>query len=148
MKIGLGIAKLPRYLNQRRFPLSEKFTKESLKKDQEDAQWAYDKAREKFFYSMLELVFLKIKTLLNEKGVKKVSEMDEKRNNNENFGVDFSQKTWEALAESWNPTEADAMSKIAELYGLVLSDLDMSKIPSVDDEDIEENLHDLDDSKC
>ena len=128
--------------------LSEKFTKESLKKDQEDAQWAYDKAREKFFYSMLELVFFKIKTLLNEKGVKKVSKMDEKRNNNENFGVEFSQKTWTALAEAWNSTEADAMSKIAELYELVPSDLGMSKIPSADDEDIEKNLHDLDDLKC
>ena len=127
--------------------MSEKFTKESLKKDQEDAQWAYDKAREKFFYSMLELVFLKIKTLLNEKGVKKVSEMDEKRNNNENFGVEFSQKTWIALAEAWNPTEADAMSKIAELYGLLPSDLDMFKISSVDDEDIDKDLHDLDDLK-
>lgn len=131
-----------------RYLLSGKFTKESFKKDQEDAQWAYDKAREKFFYSMLELVFLKIKTLLNEKGVNKVYEMDEKRNNHENFGVDFSEKTWTALAEAWNPTEADAMSKIAELYGLGPSDLDMSKIPSIDDEDIEKNLHDLDDLKC
>ncbi len=128
--------------------MSEKFTKESLKNDQEDARWAYDKAREKFFYSMLELVFLKIKAILNEKGVKKVSEMDEKRNNNENFGVEFSQKTWTALAEAWNPTEADAMSKIAELYGLIPSDLDMSKFPSFDDDDIEKNLHDLDDLKC
>ena len=116
--------------------------KESLKKDQDDAQWAYDKAREKFFYSMLELVFLKIKTLLNEKGVKKVSEMDEKRSNNENFGVEFSQKTWTALAEAWDPTEADAMSKIAELYGLVPSDLDMSRILPVDDRYIEKNHHD------
>ena len=125
--------------------LSKEFTKESLKRDQEDAQWAYNKAREKFFYSMLELVFLKIKTLLNEKGVRKVSEMDEKRNNNENFGVEFSQKTWTALAEAWNPTEVDAMSKIAELYELVPSDLDISKIPSVEHEDIEKDLHDL---KC
>ncbi len=126
--------------------MSEEFTNESLKKDQQDAQWAYDKAREKFFYSMLELVFLKIKTLLNQKGIKKVSAMDERRNNNENFGVEFSQKTWKALAESWNSTEVDAMTKIAELYGLIPSDLDMSKIPSEDD--IEKNLHDLDDLKC
>ena len=119
-----------------------------MKQNQEDAQWAYDKAREKFFYSMLELVFFKIKTLLNEKGVKKVTEMDKKRDNNENFGVEFSQKTWTALAEAWNPTEVDAMSKIAELYGLVPFDLDMSQIPSVDNDDIENNLHDLDDLKC
>ncbi len=125
--------------------LSEEFTKESLKKDQEDAQWAYDKAREKFFYSMLELVFLKIKTHLNEKGVKKVCEMDKKRHKNENFGVEFSQKTWTSLAEAWKLTETDAMSKIAELYGLVPSDFDMSKINSVDDEDIKKNLDDL---KC
>ena len=82
---------------------------------------------------MLELVFLKIKSLLNKNGVKKVLEMDEKRNNNENLGVEFSQKTWKALAESWPAAESLAMTKIADLYGLEIPDLDMSKIEKLNE---------------
>ena len=44
--------------------------------------------------------------------------MDEKRNDNENLGVEFSQKTWAVLAESWAGAEGLAMTKIADLYGL------------------------------
>ena len=82
---------------------------------------------------MLEVVFLRIKSHLSEQGLKKVIEMDQRRNNNENLGVEFSQKTWVALAESWAGAEGVAMTKIAELYGLQISDFDMSEISSADD---------------
>ena len=101
---------------------------EDAKKAQKDAEWAYNNAMEKFYYSMLEVVFLRIKSHLSAEGLKKVLEMDEKRNQNENFGVEFSQKTWQVLAESWVGAEGLAMTKIADLYGLDISDLDMSKI--------------------
>ncbi len=39
---------------------------------------------EKFYYSMLEVVSLKIKSHLSAEGLKKLLEMDEKRNLNEN----------------------------------------------------------------
>ena len=93
-----------------------------------DAEWAYNNAMEKFYYSMLEVVFLRIKSHLSAAGLKKVSEMDEKRNQNENLGVEFSQKTWQVLAESWVGAEGLAMTKIADLYGLEIADLDISKI--------------------
>ncbi len=108
--------------------MSQKITAEYAKKSQEEAEWAYKNAMEKFYYSMLEVIFLKIKSNLSPQGLTKVIEIDEKRNNNENFGVDFSQKTWAILAESWKGSEALAMTKIADLYGLKLVDLDMSKI--------------------
>ena len=101
---------------------------EDAKKAQKDAEWAYNNAMEKFYYSMLEVVFLRIKSHLSAEGLKKVSEMDEKRNQNENLGVEFSQKTWQVLAESWVGAEGLAMTKIADLYGLDISDLDISKI--------------------
>ena len=82
----------------------------------------------KFYYSMLEVVFLRVKSHLSPQGLKKVIEMDKKRNNNENLGVEFSQKTWAVLAESWAGAEGLAMTKIADLYGLEISDLDISKI--------------------
>ena len=103
-------------------------TVEEAKRAQKDAEWAYNNAMEKFYYSMLEVVFLRIKSHLSAEGLKKVLEMDEKRNQNENLGVEFSQKTWHVLAESWVGAEGLGMTKIADLYGLDISDLDMSKI--------------------
>ena len=108
--------------------MSPEITVEEAKIAQKDAEWAYNNAIEKFYYSMLEVVFLRIKSHLSAEGLKKVSEMDEKRNQNENLGVEFSQKTWQVLAESWVGAEGLAMTKIADLYGLDISDLDMSKI--------------------
>ena len=104
-----------------------KITAESTKKAQKDAIWAYNKAMEKFYYSMLEVVFLKIKSHLSEKGLNKVIDIDQERSNNENLGVEFSKKTWEILAEAWKRAEGLAMTNIADLYGLDISDLDVSK---------------------
>ncbi len=108
--------------------MKKEVTAEDAKRSQKDAEWAYNNSMEKFYYSMLEVVFLRIKSHLSEKGLKKVLEMDEKRSNNENLGIEFSQKTWEALAESWVGAEGLAMTKIAKLYGLEMVDFDTSKI--------------------
>ena len=108
--------------------MSQEITVEHAKKAQKDAEWAYNNSMEKFYYSMLEVVFLRIKSHLNPQGLKKVIEMDKKRNNNENLGIEFSQKTWAVLAESWAGAEGLAMTKIADLYGLEIADLDISKI--------------------
>ena len=107
-------------------------TTESAKKAQKEAEWAYNKAMDKFYYSMLEVVFLRIKSHLSQEGLKKVVEIDQKRANNENLGIEFSQKTWEVLAEAWIGAEGLAMTKIADLYGLEISDLDLSKIQKID----------------
>ena len=114
--------------------MSQKITEEYAKKSQEEAEWAYNNALEKFYYSMLEVVFLRIKSHLNTQGLKKVIEIDKKRNNNENLGVEFSQKTWKVLSESWVTTEALAMTKIADIYGLEITDLDISKIEKLTEE--------------
>ncbi len=119
--------------------MTQKITAECAKKAQVEAEWAYEKAKEKFYYSMLELVFLKIKSHLSEQGLKKVIAMDERRSNNESLSVDFSQKTWLALAESWAEAEGLAMSKIAGLYELEINDMDMSKISPPKGRDCEDN---------
>ena len=107
-------------------------TTESAKRAKKEAEWAYNKAMEKFYYSMLEVVFLRIKSHLSAKGLKKVEEIDKKRAHSKNHGVEFSQKTWSVLAEAWTGAEGLAMAKIAELYGLDISDLDISKIQKND----------------
>ena len=108
--------------------MNQEVSTDHAKKAQQEAEWAYSNAMEKFYYSMLEVVFLRIKSHLNAKGLKKVIEIDEKRAKNENLGVEFSQKTWGVLAESWVGAESLAMTKIANLYGLEIADLDISKI--------------------
>ena len=113
--------------------MSKEITAEHAKKAQKDAEWAYNNAMEKFYYSMLEVVFLRIKSHLSQQGLKKVIEMDKKRNNNENLGVEFSQKTWAILAESWAGAEGLAMTKVADLYGLEIADLDISKIEKLNE---------------
>ena len=90
-------------------------TPEVAKRLREEAKWSYEKEMEKFYYRLLEITFLKIKTLLNEKGLKKINDIDLKRENNENFGVTFSQKTWEALASVWSGTSVEIMEKVGEL---------------------------------
>jgi len=112
--------------------MNMEITTESARREQKEAEWAYNKAMEKFYYSMLEVVFLRIKSHLSKNGLKKVLEIDKKRANNENLGVEFSQKTWSVLAESWTGAEGLAMTKIADLYGLEISDLDISKIQKLD----------------
>tara|TARA_Y100001968_G_scaffold251649_1_gene236866 strand:- start:543 stop:824 length:282 start_codon:yes stop_codon:yes gene_type:complete len=84
---------------------------------------------------MLEVVFLRIKSHLSAQGLKKVLEIDKKRTQNENLGVEFSQKTWSVLAEAWTGAEGMAMTKISELYGLEISDLDISKIQKINGND-------------
>ena len=107
-------------------------TTKSAKKAQKEAEWAYNKAMEKFYYSMLEVVFLRIKSHLSTQGLKKVVEIDKKRAHNKNLGVEFSQKTWSVLADAWTGAEGLAMTRISELYGLEISDFDISKIKNID----------------
>ena len=107
-------------------------TIESAKRAQKEAEWAYNKSMEKFYYSMLEVVFLRIKSHLSTQGLRKVMEIDKKRANSKNLEVEFSQKTWSVLAEAWTGAEGLAMTRIAELYGLEISDLDISKIQKYD----------------
>ena len=108
--------------------MTQEITPEYAKKAQKDAEWAYNNAMEKFYYSMLEVVFLRIKSHLSPQGLKKIMEIDKKRNKNENLSNEFSQKTWDVLTESWAGAEELAMTKIASLYGLEIADLDISKI--------------------
>ncbi|ABX09457.1 hypothetical protein [Prochlorococcus marinus] len=113
--------------------MNQEITTEHAKKAQKDAEWAYNNAMEKFYYSMLEVVFLRIKSHLSPQGLKKVIEMDKKRNDNANLGVEFSQKTWAVLAESWAGAEGLAIKQIADLYELEIADLDISKIEKLNE---------------
>ena len=115
--------------------MNSEIREEDAKRAQKDAEWAYNNSMEKFYYSMLEVVFLRIKSHLSQQGLKKVMEIDKKRADNENLCIEFSQKTWDILAEAWTGAEGSAMTKIAELYGLEISDLDISKIQKLDAND-------------
>tara|TARA_Y100001968_G_scaffold284349_1_gene283646 strand:+ start:148 stop:444 length:297 start_codon:yes stop_codon:yes gene_type:complete len=98
--------------------MSQEITTDYALKAQEEAELAYEKVIENFYYSMLEVVFLRIKSHLNQTGLDKVLKIDEKRRKNKNVQDEFSQKIWEVLGDSWVQAEGLAMTKIAELYGL------------------------------
>ncbi len=107
--------------------MSNEITDEYAKKAQKEAEWAYNQAIDKFYYSMLEVVFLRIKSQLNQDGLKKVIEVDKRRSSNENLGIEFSQKTWAILAESWFGSESEAIRRISDLYGLTISDFEKTQ---------------------
>ena len=56
--------------------------------------------------------------------------------------MEFSQKTWLALAESWSRAEGLASNRIAKLYGLEIADLDIPMVSSIQEEECD------DDSSC
>ena len=58
--------------------MNQEITVEYAKRAQKDAEWSYNNAMEKFYYSMLAVVFLRIKSHLSPQGLKKVIEMDKK----------------------------------------------------------------------
>ena len=120
-----------RYYLEKMRKTKMEITTESAKRAQKDAEWAYNNSMENFYYSILEVFFLRIKSHLSQKGLKKVMEIDNKRADNENLGIEFSQKTWDVIAEAWTGAEGIAMTKIADLYGLEVSDLDISKIQNL-----------------
>tara|TARA_Y100001970_G_scaffold282835_1_gene396656 strand:+ start:11492 stop:11830 length:339 start_codon:yes stop_codon:yes gene_type:complete len=102
----------------------KEFTEEFAKESREDAARKYSDEIEKFYYRLLEINFYKIKALLNERGLQKVAVIDLKRENNENFGIEFSQKTWEAISEVWEKASKTMIKKIIDLYELDQSDLE------------------------
>ena len=116
-------------------------TPEFAKTKREEAQWAYEKEMEKFYYRLIEITFLKIKTLLNEKGLKKIAAIDEKRDSNENYGIEFSQKTWTAISKTWNSSQTEMMKSILNLYGLKNLDLDFPhELKPTEEDDDDFNL--------
>tara|TARA_Y100001968_G_scaffold21101_1_gene16679 strand:+ start:322 stop:567 length:246 start_codon:yes stop_codon:yes gene_type:complete len=58
--------------------MSKEVTAEFSKNDQKEAEWAYNKAMENFYYSMLEVIFLRIKSHLSQKGLNNILEIDKK----------------------------------------------------------------------
>ncbi len=108
--------------------MPKEFTTEYAKKSREEAKRKYDDEIEKFYYRLLEMIFYRIKSLLNEQGLQKVDEFNTRRESNDNIEARFNQKTWAVAAEVWSTCQGQMMAKIADLYGLGPSDIDMSQI--------------------
>ena len=55
--------------------MSPEITVEEAKRAQKDAEWAYNNAMEKFYYSMLEVVSIRIKSHLVVSGLRVIGYM-------------------------------------------------------------------------
>ena len=100
--------------------MSEELTQEYVIRCRKDADRKYKDELEKFSYQMLAMGFYKIKSVLTEEGLKKVSEVDQKRTEKA-FENSFSEKTWEAADEVWANALSQLIPRISNLYGLNLN---------------------------
>ena len=101
-------------------------TTEYAIKVQKEPKWVYNKADGKVLFSNVGFVFLRIKSHLSMQVLKKVVEIDKKRVDNENRGVEFNQETWSVFFEAWTGPKGFALTRIEEFYGLGISDMDIS----------------------
>tara|TARA_B100000965_G_C19227494_1_gene598619 strand:- start:198 stop:479 length:282 start_codon:yes stop_codon:yes gene_type:complete len=86
-------------------------TTEYAIKVQKEPKWVYNKADGKVLFSNVGFVFLRIKSHLSMQVLKKVVEIDKKRVDNENRGVEFNQETWSVFFEAWKDPEGLKVTK-------------------------------------
>ena len=90
----------------------------------DEAQRMYEDERQKFGLQMMMMGYYKVKSLLSEEGLKKVFEIDTKRESDESFNREFSEKMWKGTEEAWGQALGQLIIKISESYDLKIgSDL-------------------------
>ena len=99
-------------------------TPEFAKECREEALRKYQEEQQKFGLQMMMMGYYKVKSLLSEEGLSKVIEIDSRREHDEKFNQEFSQKMWSSTEEVWTQALGQLMLKISDTYGLKIgSDL-------------------------
>ena len=94
------------------------FTPEFAMKSRQEALRKYEDERQKFGLQMMMMSYYKIKSLLTEEGLRKVVEIDAKRESDTEFNKYFSEKMWKSTEDAWGQALGQLMIKIADSYGL------------------------------
>ncbi len=110
-------------------------TPEFAKKCREDAFQKYQNEQQKFGLQMMMMGYYKIKSLLSEDGLEKVFDIDQKRETQEAFNKEFSEKIWNATEEAWGQALGQLMIKISDAYGLKLGQDIRVELPDDEDDD-------------
>ena len=95
-------------------------TPEFARKCREDALRKYEDEKQNFGLKMMTMGYYKIKSVLTEEGLKKVSEIDQLRESDESFNKDFSERIWKITEEAWSKALGQLMIKVSEEYGLIV----------------------------
>ncbi len=83
-----------------------------------DAIRKYKEEQQKFGLQMMLMGYYKVKSLLSEEGLKKVIDIDDKREAEERFNEEFSEIIWKATEDIWEQALGQLMIKISNAYGL------------------------------
>tara|TARA_Y100001968_G_C19129936_1_gene606182 strand:+ start:35 stop:364 length:330 start_codon:yes stop_codon:yes gene_type:complete len=90
----------------------------------EEANRKYEDERQKFGLQMMMMGYYKVKSMLSEEGLKKVFEIDSKRESDESFNREFSELMWKGTEDAWGQALGQLIMKISEAYELKIgSDL-------------------------
>ncbi len=110
-------------------------TPEFAKKCREDALRKYEDERQAFGLQMMTMGYYKVKSLLSEDGLRKVGKIDARRENDESFNREFSEKMWKSTEEAWGQALGQLMIKISGAYELKMGQDIRVELPEDLDED-------------
>ncbi|AAP99734.1 Predicted protein family PM-9 [Prochlorococcus marinus subsp. marinus str. CCMP1375] len=105
---------------------AERCRKEALNK--------YEDEKQKFSIKMMMMGYYKVKSLSSDEGLKKISQIDSKRQSDKGFNERFSEKMWAYTEEVWSQALEQLIIKISKEYGLK-EEQDIKYISKVSEED-------------
>tara|TARA_Y100001968_G_scaffold262614_1_gene250966 strand:+ start:5426 stop:5791 length:366 start_codon:yes stop_codon:yes gene_type:complete len=107
----------------------EEFTRQA----REEALRKYQDEQQKFSLQMMTMGYYKIKSLLSQSGLEKVEAIDLRRNDDQEFNKNFSEKIWNITEEAWSAALGQLIIKISDTYGLKLGVDIRVDLPSEDE---------------
>ena len=114
--------------------LMELSPEQFAKKCRDEALRKYQDEQQKFALQMMTMGYYKIKSLLSESGLKKVSEIDHRRELDLEFNKELSQKIWESTEEAWSAALGQLIIKISDVYGLKVGYDIRAELPNEEDD--------------
>tara|TARA_B100000700_G_C14952156_1_gene812189 strand:- start:282 stop:617 length:336 start_codon:yes stop_codon:yes gene_type:complete len=105
---------------------------EQAKECREDAKRKYQDELQKLGLQMMMMGYYKVKSLLTIQGISKVSELDKKRELDQDFNRIFSEKLWKGTEEAWGQALGQLMVKISDCYGLNIGEDIRESLPDDD----------------
>ena len=89
---------------------SQRYREEALKK--------YEEEKAKFRLRMMVMGYYKVKSLLNEEGIRKIGIIDQRREKDKVFNEDFSSQIWRNTEEVYSNVVEQLITKMIDTYGL------------------------------
>ncbi len=114
-------------------------TPEFAKQFREEALLKYEKEKEEVGFQMMLMGYYKIKSNLSENGLRKVFEIDSRREKDENFNRELSKLIWEVKEYVWEQALDQLMMKISDAYGLKIGE-DL-RVEILDDDELSLDLY-------